>query len=188
MLIARNEPSPKTFTPDAQPQTVTAEEPAVRPKAARAATTKSREANRAPAAKSMATTAVKAEPDPAGANMSESETKQSVAPVSASTRVEATAAAATQEPAAITITGCLERDDEKFRLKNTEGANAPRSRSWKSGFIRRSNSSVDVLDASNRFNLANHVGERVSATGTLVDGDMQLRSLRRVATSCDEEA
>jgi hypothetical protein len=98
------------------------------------------------------------------------------------------AAPSTQTAQAITITGCLERDDDTFRLKDTEGEDAPQSRSWKGGFVRRSNRSVDVVDSLNRFKLENHVGERVSATGTLVDGDMQLRSLRRVAASCETEA
>jgi hypothetical protein len=104
-----------------------------------------------------------------------------VPPVTETTRV------ASAQADAITVTGCLERDDDTFRLKNTEGENAPTSRSWKGGFIRRSNRSVEVVDAANRFRLATHVGQRVSATGTLVDGDMQLRSLRRVAASCEEE-
>ena len=88
---------------------------------------------------------------------------------------------------AITISGCLERDDEKFRLKDTEGESAPRSRSWKVGFLKRRNRSVDVVDPRNRFKLENHLGERVSATGVLIDGDMQLRSLRRISTSCEKD-
>jgi hypothetical protein len=84
----------------------------------------------------------------------------------------------------VTITGCLERDDETFRLKDTAGEDAPRSRSWKSGFIKKRNSSVEVIDASNRLRLNNHVGERVSVTGRLEDKELQVRSLRRVASSC----
>jgi hypothetical protein len=82
------------------------------------------------------------------------------------------------------ITGCLERDDQTFRLKNTSGADAPRSRSWKTGFLKKGNASIAVIDGSNRFKLTNHVGERVSVTGTLVDREMQLRSLQRIAPSC----
>jgi hypothetical protein len=112
------------------------------------------------------------------------------APVTQANEPEESSSAApsTQTAQAITITGCLERDDDTFRLKDTEGEDAPQSRSWKGGFVRRSNRSVDVVDSLNRFKLENHVGERVSATGTLVDGDMQLRSLRRVAASCETEA
>lgn len=102
--------------------------------------------------------------------------------------LDAGAPAQEPEPDTITITGCLEGDDGEFRLTDTAGEDAPRARSWKAGFLRRSNRSVDVVDAVDRLRLANHVGERVSATGTLADGDMQLRSLRRLAATCDEDA
>jgi hypothetical protein len=84
----------------------------------------------------------------------------------------------------VTITGCLERADEAFRLKDTMGTDAPRARSWKTGFLRKGSVSIDVVDSANRLNLVNHVGHRVSVTGTLVDREMQVRSLRQVATSC----
>jgi hypothetical protein len=99
---------------------------------------------------------------------------------------EAAEARAPQAPL-VTITGCLERDDETFRLKDTAGADAPRSRSWKSGFIKKRNSSVEVIDASNRLRLGNHVGERISVTGMLDDKELQVRSLRRVASSCTDD-
>ena len=87
-------------------------------------------------------------------------------------------------PAPVTISGCLERDDETFRLKDTSGADAPRSRSWKSAFLKKGSSPVEVVDASKRLKLTNHVGQRVSVTGTLSDGEMQIRSLRSIAASC----
>lgn len=90
------------------------------------------------------------------------------------------------KPAPVTITGCLERDDETFRLKNTSGADAPRSRSWKSAFLKKGSAPVEVVDASKRLKLTNHVGQRVSVTGTLSDGEMQIRSLRRIAASCKD--
>jgi hypothetical protein len=95
---------------------------------------------------------------------------------------------ATEAPAstsaAVTITGCLERADDVFRLKDASGADVPRSRSWKSGFLKKGPASLEVVDASNRLKLSNHVGERVSLTGTLVDREMQARSLQRVTASC----
>jgi hypothetical protein len=98
-------------------------------------------------------------------------------------------ASAAKEPAAnvaaVTITGCLERADETtFRLKDTVGADAPKSRSWKSGFLKKGSASIEVVDAAHRLNLLDHVGQKVSVTGTLVDREMQVRSLSRVATSC----
>jgi len=93
---------------------------------------------------------------------------------------------AEQKPklAAVTITGCLERNDETFRLKDTAGESAPKARSWKSGFFKKSAASIAVIDAGNRVKLPAHVGQRVSVTGTLVDREMQVRSLQRVAASC----
>ncbi|HEY1303908.1 MAG TPA: hypothetical protein VGF24_10195 [Vicinamibacterales bacterium] len=84
----------------------------------------------------------------------------------------------------VTIAGCLAKDGDTFRLKDTTGAYAPRSRSWKSAFLRKSSASVGIVDASRRLRLRSHVGERVSVTGRLVDGEMRVRSLRRVASSC----
>jgi hypothetical protein len=93
------------------------------------------------------------------------------------------AAQAKQAPA--TITGCLERDDKAFRLKDTTGTDAPKSRSWKSAFLKKGSASVHVSDPANRLKLSSHIGERVSVTGTLVDREMQVRSLQRVAGSCE---
>jgi hypothetical protein len=84
----------------------------------------------------------------------------------------------------VTITGCLERDSDAFRLKDTAGQNAPKARSWKSGFLKKGSASIDVVDAANRLKLTDHVGERVSVTGVLADREIHVRSLRRVAASC----
>ena len=40
-------------------------------------------------------------------------------------------------PDAVVIEGCLEQNGEAFRLKNTTGEDAPKSRSWKSGFLKK---------------------------------------------------
>ena len=89
------------------------------------------------------------------------------------------------EATPVTITGCLERSDTTFRLTETTGTEAPKSRSWKRGFLKKGMAPVGVVDAGNRLNLSNHVGQRVSVTGLLVDREMTLRSLQRVAASCD---
>ena len=86
--------------------------------------------------------------------------------------------------AAVTIAGCLERSDETFRLKDTTGVAAPKSRSWRSGFLKKGSTSIEVVDAANRLKLTDHVGQRVSVTGVLVDREIHVRSLQRVATSC----
>ena len=96
-------------------------------------------------------------------------------------------AAKALEPKAspVTITGCLEAADETFRLRDTSGVDAPKSRSWKSGFLKKGSASIEVVDPANRWQLPNHVGQRVSVTGMLVDREMQVRSLKRVAASCN---
>jgi hypothetical protein len=97
---------------------------------------------------------------------------------------ESAANAPVPKPAAVSITGCLERHDETFRLNGTTGVDAPKSRSWKSGFLKKGSASIAVVDAANRLKLTDHVGQRVTVTGVLVDREMQVRSLQRVAASC----
>jgi hypothetical protein len=89
-----------------------------------------------------------------------------------------TAGAASAKP--VTVIGCLERTEEGFRLKETSGAEAPKTRSWKSGFLKKASASLDVVDASRTLQLRDHVGHRVSVTGTVADREMLARSLRRV--------
>jgi hypothetical protein len=97
----------------------------------------------------------------------------------------ASTANAVQKPAPVTITGCLERDDKTFRLKDALGEDAPKSRSWKSGFLKRSPASMEIVDVSHSLKLPSHVGQRVSVTGVIVDREIQVRSLKRVAASCN---
>lgn len=85
----------------------------------------------------------------------------------------------------VTITGCLARTDTAFRLTDTDGSDAPRSRSWKSGFLRKGTASVNVVDPARKLRLATHVGQRVSVTGVLEDREMQVRSLRQIAPACN---
>jgi len=96
----------------------------------------------------------------------------------------APAAPSVTAAAPVTVAGCLERADETFRLKDTQGADAPKARSWKSGFLKKSPASIELVDPANRLRLTSRVGQRVSVTGTLADGQLQIRSLRRVTGSC----
>lgn len=86
--------------------------------------------------------------------------------------------------ARVTIEGCLERADDTFRLTDTAGTNAPTSRSWKSAFLKKRPATIEVSDAVKRVNLASHVGQRVSVTGTMVDRQMRIGSLQRISPSC----
>ena len=107
--------------------------------------------------------------------------KTSTAPASVETKP-------TVEPvkamALVTITGCLALEKETFWLKEASGGDAPRSRSWRSGFLKKRPSSIKLVDATNALKLPNHIGQRVAATGTLMDREIRANSLRRVAASC----
>ena len=117
--------------------------------------------------------------------------EMNVTPVAATSSTDRAAAPASAVTPAVqgeaaTIIGCLQADDERFRLKDVEGDAAPQARSWKSGFLRRSNARVDVVDASNRMRLASHVGHRVSVTGMLVEREIEVRSVRMLADTCED--
>lgn len=92
---------------------------------------------------------------------------------------------ATARELTVTITGCLARKDQAFRLKDARGDDAPKSRSWKTGFLRKRSADVAVIDAANRLRLSNYVGQRVALTGTLDDREMHARSLVAVSRSCN---
>jgi hypothetical protein len=117
-------------------------------------------------------------------------TTESAAPVQKSTAKKSSAHAANangtaQAPERVTITGCLEENHDTFKLKNTEGVDAPKSRNWKTGFLTRHSASLTLLDEKNRMKLGNHVGERVSVTGMLSEHEIDVRSISRVANTCD---
>ena len=85
----------------------------------------------------------------------------------------------------VTITGCLDIDQQTFTLKDVSGSEVPKSRSWRFGFFKKKRAStIDVIDAGTSLRLQDHVGERVAATGTLEDGKLRARSLRPVSRSC----
>ena len=85
---------------------------------------------------------------------------------------------------AVTVTGCLERGDNSFRLTETSGANAPKARSWKSGFLKKRASDLDVMDPAKKFKLKDHVGHRDALTGTVDGREMRVQSMRHLAGSC----
>ena len=99
--------------------------------------------------------------------------------------VESTAKADVQSVAPVTITGCLGLDEETFWLKETTGVDAPKSRSWRSGFLKKRPSRIELVDTTNTLKLANYVGQRVAATGMFMNREMQARSLRLVEASCN---
>jgi len=102
-------------------------------------------------------------------------------------RNAAAASAAIAGPAPVTITGCLEMsvDEMEFRLTDTEGAQAPRSRSWRTGFLKKHSSSIALVELADAHALQAQVGKRVAATGVLSSGSLKLSALRAVSPHCD---
>jgi hypothetical protein len=87
-------------------------------------------------------------------------------------------------PMVVTLTGCLARSDNAFRLNDTTGVNVPKARSWKSGFLTKRSASIAIVPDSSELPLAKHIGSRVTLSGTLIDREMRVRTLRRVSSSC----
>jgi hypothetical protein len=87
----------------------------------------------------------------------------------------------------VTITGCLEisTDGTEFRLADTEGSDAPKSRSWRTGFLRKRTAPVALVGSSDPLALKKSVGKRVAATGVLTDRQLQVSSLNVVGSSCN---
>jgi hypothetical protein len=85
----------------------------------------------------------------------------------------------------VTITGCVERDRQTFWLKNASGPGVQKTRSWKSAFFRKRASAITLIDATDTLGLETYIGQRVSATGTLLDGELRPQSLQPVSDSCN---
>ena len=92
--------------------------------------------------------------------------------------------AAETQLVATTIAGCLTQDDGRFVLKNVSGEDAPKSRSWKSGFLRKRSPTIELIDQAGTKRLAPYVGQQIETTGVLEDREMRVKSLR-VQGVCD---
>jgi len=101
-----------------------------------------------------------------------------------SAATEPTPAPAPETVASVTITGCLEHDDQAFWLSDASGSEAPTSRSWRSGFLKKRPSRIELVDAGHALRLTSYVGQRIAATGTLVNREMRPRTLHPVGASC----
>lgn len=104
-----------------------------------------------------------------------------VTPVNTDTEADKTSTTST---APVTIFGCLERSKDTYRLTDTDGVDAPKSRSWKTGFLKKGSASVEVVDPANRARLSTHVGHRIGVTGTMSQKQLQVRSVRKISSSC----
>src|SRR5262249_60280078 len=85
---------------------------------------------------------------------------------------------------AATVDGCPRRPAAPSAFTNTGGATPPPSGRGKPASPKNPPAAIEVRDAVKRVNLASHVGQRVSVTGTLVDRQMRVGSLQPISMSC----
>jgi hypothetical protein len=87
----------------------------------------------------------------------------------------------------VTITGCLEisANEDAFRLINAEGVDAPKARSWRTGFLKKRSAPVVLIEPPDPQALQMQVGKRVAATGTLTSRELKVSSLHVVSPSCN---
>jgi hypothetical protein len=83
----------------------------------------------------------------------------------------------------VTISGCLEYDGKSAWLKDASGDDAPRSRSWRSGFLRKRSPRIAL--GGGLTDAPTYDGRRVTVTGVLVDREMRVDSLKPSAGDCD---
>jgi hypothetical protein len=117
----------------------------------------------------------------------ESRQTSSAAPAKSAIDTPISAAGRTAWPAPLTITGCLDRDGDSYRLTDAAGTGLPKSRSWKSGFLKKNASSITVVDGDRHARLQDHLGQRVTVTGTMVNREMQIGSMRLLSESCSDK-
>jgi hypothetical protein len=108
-------------------------------------------------------------------------------PITSASTVESIATPNPVGVAPVTITGCLETtvDGSEFRLTDTEGIDAPKTRSWRSGFLKKRAAPVQLIELSDPRELQKYVGRRVVATGLLTSRELRVRSLQSAGASCN---
>jgi ribonuclease E len=134
--------------------------------------------------------AVSSAPIPAATPVAETRAKEDSPADAEPTGTVPASALSTTETAAlahVTITGCLEisTDEDRFRLTDTDGASAPKSRSWRTGFLKKRSAPVDLVGPSDTLALQKQVGKRVAATGVLMSRELKVTSVRTVSPSCN---
>ncbi len=85
----------------------------------------------------------------------------------------------------VTLTGCLRADGNKFVLTHLQGEQAPKGRSWKTGFVKKTTRDIEVVSAASGPKLKDQVGHQVTLTGVKdSDTHVQARSIKRLGASC----
>lgn len=106
-------------------------------------------------------------------------------PAKAAPAKAAAAKVAVPAEAGDTLTGCLETDGTNYRLADVQGDQAPKGRSWKTGFIMKRSKPVQVVGTSSTLKLKDHVGHKISVVGVRDDDThFKARSVRQLAASC----
>jgi hypothetical protein len=185
-----SEPAPPVPLAAAQPDALPTPLAAPLPGAAQVAITKPRQARVGTARKSSPGKSVT---PPRATEAAASEPGESVAktlvpePPPSAPAADSNHAADRVSQAPVTITGCLETTikGDRFRLTDTEGAEAPKARSWRSGFLRKRPAPVELLELPDMAGLRNFVGHRVAATGLLTSRELRVRSLGSAGPSCN---
>jgi hypothetical protein len=89
-------------------------------------------------------------------------------------------------PGAVTVTGCLESTgSNRFRLTDTQGIDAPRSRSWRSGFLKKRSTIVNLVAPPDPYTLQTQLGQRIAATGQMTDHELRVTSVQVTGARCD---
>ena len=85
----------------------------------------------------------------------------------------------------VTLTGCLHADGGKYMLTDLKGDEAPKGRSWETGWVKKSTKDVEIVTAASGPKLKDHVGHEVTLTG-VKNGEthIQAKSIKHVAASC----
>ena len=98
---------------------------------------------------------------------------------------KATNKAATKSIPPATLTGCLQAHGSKYVLTDLQGYVGPTSRSWKTGFIKKTPKDIEVVSESSTLKLKDHVGHQVTVTG-VQDHPVRVkaRSIKQLAPSC----
>ena len=104
-------------------------------------------------------------------------------PARSSALAEAQPVAAATPVDTVTISGCLDFDGKSAWLKNASGVDAPRTRSWRSGFLKKRSSRIALVDGPSSAEA--YDGRPVSVTGVLVDREMRVSSLKPIAGDCE---
>jgi hypothetical protein len=92
---------------------------------------------------------------------------------------------ATKSVPTATLTGCLQAHGSKYVLTDLQGYVGPTSRSWKTGFIKKSQKDIEVVSDSSTVKLKDHVGHQITVTG-VQDHPVRVkaRSIKQLAASC----